>query len=75
MSKKSNKTSEELLSEINEKLDKILGVMATQGKNIDTQIAILHGFGWKWEDVGKMVGMTGDATKMRYSRKQSENKK
>lgn len=69
------KTEIELLAEINEKLDKMMSVMAIQGKDIDVQIEILHGFGWKWEDVGKFVGIKGDAVKMRYSRNHRENKK
>jgi len=69
MASQKEKSEKELLREISEKLDKIIAVLATQGKNTDTQIDILHGFGWEWDEVGTLVGMKGDAVRMRYSRK------
>ena len=65
---KSIKSDNELLQEINEKLDKLIGIHATQGKDTDTQIAILHGFDWKWDEIGRLVGMKGDAARMRYNK-------
>lgn len=66
---KNNKTSEELLEDINKKLDKILAVISTQGKPVDTQIDILRGFGWEWDEIGKYVGLTSEAARKRHSRK------
>lgn len=55
------KSTEELLTEISGKLDQIIAVLATQGRNIDAQIDILQNFGWEWDKIGKFVGMKGDA--------------
>ena len=63
------KSEKELLEEISNKLDQIIAVLATQGKNPDTQIDILHGFGWDWDTIGKFVGMKGNAARMRHTRK------
>ena len=46
---KTEKSEKELAEEISEKLDKITAILATQGKNTDTQIEILHGLGWGME--------------------------
>ena len=75
MSKKESKTTEILLTEISEKLDRIISVLAISGKNTDTQIEILYGFKWEWDEIGKLVGMNGSAARMRHARKQKENTK
>jgi hypothetical protein len=69
VTKNKDKSTNELLEEISKKLDKILAVISTQGKPIDTQIDILHGFGWEWDEVGKFVDLTSEAARKRYSRK------
>ena len=71
MTKTANKSEKELLKEISNKLDQIIAVLATQGKSVDIQIEILHGFGWKWDEVGKFVGLTGLAAQKRHSRKEN----
>ena len=69
MVSKKQKSDNDLLHEISEKLDKITSMLAIQGKDVDIQIEILHNLGWEWVEIGKYVGMTADATRMRYSRK------
>ncbi|MDE1845060.1 MAG: hypothetical protein KGI10_07010 [Thaumarchaeota archaeon] len=62
-------TPEELLEAISKKLDKILGVLAIQGKDVITQINILHGIGLEWDEIGRYVGLTANAARKRYERK------
>lgn len=57
------------LGEINDKLSKIMGLMAIQGKDIDVQIGILKSQGFSWEEIGTFVGMKADAVRMRSNRK------
>ncbi|MDH3203648.1 MAG: hypothetical protein OEL81_03085 [Nitrosopumilus sp.] len=66
---KPSKSDNELLQEISKKLDKLTCILATQGKDLDTQITILQGFDWEWDEIGRFVGMKGDAARMRYNRK------
>jgi len=68
MSKK-EKSEKELLEEISNKLDQIIAVLATQGKDTDTQIDILHEFDWEWDKIGQFTGMKGNAARMRHMRK------
>ena len=53
------KSEKELLEEISGKLDKIIGVLAIQGKEEDTQIRILKKLGFQPEEVGKLLGING----------------
>jgi len=69
MTTKKEKSEKDLLQEISEKLDKITAILATQGKDLDTQIAILYGFDWEWDEIGRIVGMKADAARMRHTRK------
>ena len=66
---KNTKSTEALLSEISEKLDKMMSLIAIQGKDTDIQIDVLRGFGWEWEEIGKLVGLKADAARKRYERK------
>ena len=59
MVSKNKKTSEELLEEINEKLDKIIALLAIQGKDENTQIQILKKLGFEAVEIGKLLGVTG----------------
>ena len=63
------KSDNELLQEISKKLDKLTGILATQGKDPDTQIIILRDFDWEWDEIGRFVGLKADAVRMRYNRK------
>jgi len=58
---KEKKSSEELLEEISEKLDKIVALIAIQGKEEDAQIRILKKLGMKSEEVGDLLGVKGRA--------------
>jgi len=52
------KTSEELLKEISEKLDKILGVLAIQNvKDVDSKIKILKNLGFSSGGIGPLLGL------------------
>jgi len=56
---KNPKSSEMLLSEINEKLEKIIAILAIQGKDEDTQIRILKRLDFPSDEIGKLLGVTG----------------
>lgn len=71
MVQKKQKTSEELLQEISEKLDKLMRILAIQGKDIDTQIKILKKLGFTSEETGNLVGLTDMAVRKRESWKNS----
>ncbi len=63
-----NKSAEELLEEINEKLNKLVAISAIQGKETNIQIKILNDHGFTWEEIGKLVGLTPDVARKRFER-------
>ena len=50
-------TTDELLVELGEKLDKILGVLLVSNKDVDTQIRTLRALGYDWKFVGAAAGL------------------
>jgi len=71
MMPKNGKSSEELLKEISEKLDKLMGILAIQGKDEDTQIRILKSQGFTSEEVGKLIGLKETTIRMRKAWKEN----
>lgn len=72
MSKKQEEQkTEDLLHEISEKLDKIMGVLAIQGKDEDKQIEILKKLGFKSNLTGALLGLKESAVRNRKSWKES----
>lgn len=65
---KSKKSVEQLLEEMNEKLDKLIAISSIQGKGIDIQIRILKSYGFAWDEIGKFTGLTADAARKRFER-------
>ena len=63
------KTERQLLEEINGRLGQITGLLAVQGKAQDEQIRILTAMGFDLKTIGLFVGMSGDAVRMRRTRK------
>jgi hypothetical protein len=55
----------ELLAEISAKLDRVVAVVAAQGKDVDTQISLLAWAGCDSSFVGALVGMTAGAVRNR----------
>ena len=53
------KSTEDLLSEISQKLDKIMGILAIQGKDENTQIRILKKLGFEAIEIGNILGIQG----------------
>lgn len=68
MKGKGEKTEKELLQEISGKLDQLVGLVACQGKDLETQIRVLRGFRFDWPLVGLVVGLEADAARKRFSR-------
>jgi len=57
----------EILEEINRKFDKLLALIACQGKPTNTQIQILTKAGLTGEEIGGLLGISGDAVRHRRS--------
>ena len=71
MATKKEKSTNELLEEISEKLDKILALLAIQGQNEDEKIRILKKLGFTSKLTGDLLGLTESTIRNRKSWKQS----
>jgi len=73
MATKKGKSEKELLEEISKKLDKILGVIAVQDKNldVDSKIKILRNNGFDSNEIGPFVGLSGSAVRDKKGWKES----
>ena len=62
---KNTKSSEELLLEISEKLDKLMAILAIQNNNldIDSKIKILKNVGFDSNEIGPYVGLSGSGVR------------
>lgn len=69
------KTELELLTEISERLNKILGLLAIDGKGQNQQIEILSGLGFDSKTTGLFVGLSSDAVRQRKSQLKRQRKK
>jgi hypothetical protein len=63
------RSERELLGEISTKLDKVIAVLAVQGKDKDQQIEALAGAGFDSAFIGRLVGMTPGAVRMWFTRR------
>lgn len=64
--KKQKKSEIDLLVDINQKLDKLIGVLAIQNiKSIDDKIYLLKNLDFKSDEVGPMVGIKGTSVRNR----------
>jgi hypothetical protein len=54
---KKEKTEKDLLVEISKKLDSLIGIMATQGKDRDEKINILASLGFSNSEISKLIGV------------------
>jgi hypothetical protein len=61
------KTERELLHDINEPLDKLIGIIAIQGKPQNQQIEILDELAFDSKTIGLYVGLSSDAVRQRKS--------
>lgn len=59
----------ELLTEISSKLDRVVAVLAAQGKDREAQIDILSGAGCDSAFIGSVVGLTAGAVRTHLSRR------
>lgn len=75
MTTKKEKSDNQLLQEISEKLNKILGIMATQNKPRLEQLKILDGLGFSSLEIGKMLGISDGAVRnMLFTAKNKKSK-
>jgi len=64
--KKIKKTSDELLLEISEKLDKMIGILSMQEiQDIDEKIRMLKSLSFSSDQIGPFVGMKGTSVRDR----------
>ena len=63
------RTEPELLAEISSKLDRLVAVLAAQGKPRETQIDILSAAGCDSPFIGTVVGLTAGAVRTIQSRR------
>lgn len=78
MATKKEKSDNQLLLEINEKLNKILGLMATQNKPRPEQLKILDGLGFSSMEIGKILGISDGAVRNMFfnvKKRKSKNTK
>jgi hypothetical protein len=61
-----------LLEEISAKLDRVVAVLAAQGKDKDKQVDILTAAGCDSAFIGTVVGITAGAVRMQQSRKRKK---
>lgn len=64
----------QLLTEISSKLDRVIAVLAAQGKEREQQIDILSAAGCESNFIGTVVGLTGGAVRTLQSRRKGKGK-
>jgi hypothetical protein len=69
------KTERELLHEISERLNKIIGLLAIEGKSQNHQIEILSALGFDSKTTGLFVGLSGDAVRQRKTQMKRQDRK
>lgn len=69
------KSEHDLLSEMNEKLDTLIGLLAINGKDENRQIEILRGLGHDWKFIGLLTGLKPSTARMRNSTPKNKSKK
>ena len=60
-----HKTDNELLNEINDKLNQVIGLLSIQGKPEAEQIRILDALGFESNKIGMFLGISGVAVRKR----------
>jgi hypothetical protein len=51
------KTEKDILIEMNKKLDRLIGILATQGKDRDDKIRILVSLGFSNSEISRLIGV------------------
>ena len=62
-------TDNELLRDISDRLNEIVGLLAIQGKPQDDQIDLLRSLGLDWNKIGMFLGMSATAVRLRSMRR------
>jgi hypothetical protein len=62
------KIERDILEEISGKLDRVIAIIATQGRDQDGQIRVLRNLGYDWKFIGAATGLNADAARFRYTR-------
>lgn len=73
--KKKEITEIDILKNIEEKIDRLTGVIAIQGKEQDVQIKILTRLGYSSTEIAPLVGITPGNVRTRISRTKSKSSK
>ena len=61
-------TEKDLLAEISRKLDRLIGIIAIQGKDVSTQIKILTDLGLPSTEIGPLLGIRPGSVRARRAR-------
>lgn len=69
MTAKKENDERALLVEISQKLDRLIGIVAIQGRDVDAQIEILTRFGFSSAEIGVLVGLHEGAVRKRRATK------
>lgn len=63
-----HKTDNELLTEMNDRLNQIVGLLSIQGRPEEEQIRILDALGFESSKIGLFLGLSGNAVRKRKMR-------
>lgn len=63
------RSEKDLLAEISAKLDRLVGVMAIQGKDQDAQVDTLYALGFDSKTIGALVGLSDSTVRGRKFRR------
>jgi hypothetical protein len=59
------RTELELLEEMSNKLDRLLGFVAASDREQDEQITVLQSLGFEWGEIGLIAGLSPHAARIR----------
>ena len=68
------RTERDLLAEISAKLDRLMGVIAIQGKDQATQVNTLYALGFDSKTIGALVSLSDSAVRSRKFRRKKVKK-
>ncbi len=69
------KTERELLAEVSQKLDRLIGLMVIQGKDLEAQINALYALGFNSATIGALVGLSDSTVRNRKLRRKTKKLK
>lgn len=71
---KNEKTEKDVLMEISQKLDRLIGILAIQDKDRDDKISILVSLGFSNSEISKLIGVPKGTVDSIRAKRKKENK-